>query len=175
VTHRDLRAARLPMAIVAFVALSLLALPALATGHAPSTNDANRENGWAHVNVNVGIGEATVQFVSTRSFASCFEYRTDGDTTQKIAEDNYNSEVDDGLYPFVCVNNSTELETLYANQYVEVRMVFGAERDERFDWTRFDVLDAQARDDCMDGGWEAYGFKNQGQCIRYVNGAGDSR
>ena len=30
--------------------------------------------------------------------------------------------------------------TINANEYVEVRMVFGAETDERFDWTRFDVL-----------------------------------
>jgi hypothetical protein len=30
--------------------------------------------------------------------------------------------------------------TVSADSYVEVRMVFGAETDERFDWTRFDVL-----------------------------------
>lgn len=26
------------------------------------------------------------------------------------------------------------------------------------------------KDDCKDGGWEAYGFPNQGQCIQFVNG-----
>ena len=26
-----------------------------------------------------------------------------------------------------------------------------------------------SKEDCMDGGWEAYGFKNQGQCIAWVN------
>lgn len=164
------------MAIVAFLALSLLAIPALASSHAPSDNDTNRTNGWAHVNVTAGIGDATLEFVSTRAFASCFEYRTDGDTTQKIADDNYNAAVTDGLYPFECVNNSTEVITLEADAYVEVRMVFGAESDERFEWTRFDVLpDAQTGEDCMDGGWEAYGFKNQGQCMRFVHGGGDSR
>ena len=30
--------------------------------------------------------------------------------------------------------------TIPADEFVEVRMVFGAEEDERFDWTRFDVL-----------------------------------
>ena len=25
------------------------------------------------------------------------------------------------------------------------------------------------KDDCKDGGWKAYGFANQGQCIRFVN------
>jgi hypothetical protein len=26
---------------------------------------------------------------------------------------------------------------------------------------------------CKNGGWQNYGFKNQGQCISYVNGGGD--
>ncbi len=55
-------------------------------------------------------------------------------------------------------------------------MVFGAEGDERFDWTRFDVLpDAQSKADCRDGGFAAFGFENQGQCIRFVNTGKDSR
>jgi hypothetical protein len=109
----------------------------------PSTNDINRTNGWAHVNVvDVGPGYTELEFVSTRSFFSCFEYRTDGDTSEILAENggnNYNPDVTDGLYPYLCVNNNTATRTIYADEYVEVRMVFGAERDERFDWTRFDV------------------------------------
>jgi len=57
----------------------------------PSTNDLNRDNGWAHVDeTNVGIGEVTLNFVSQRAFYSCFEYRTDGDTSQKTSDSNYN-------------------------------------------------------------------------------------
>ncbi|HQA64192.1 MAG TPA: hypothetical protein PK085_03780, partial [bacterium] len=49
----------------------------------PSTNDLNRTRGWAHVNqLSAGIGTTNLQFVSTRGFLSCFEYRTDGDTGQ---------------------------------------------------------------------------------------------
>lgn len=33
----------------------------------------------------------------------------------------------------------------------------------------------ESRDDCKQGGWEAYGFANRGQCIRYVNTGQDSR
>lgn len=107
----------------------------------PSTNDQNRDNGWAHVNqLSKDVGETELEFVSTRGFYSCFEYRSDGDTSQKISETNYNSDISDGLYPFYCENNSTSTHTLEADEYVEVRMVFGAETDERFDWTRFDVL-----------------------------------
>jgi hypothetical protein len=132
----------------------------------PSTNAENQTKGWAHfLPVNVGIGEVIVDFVSTRSFASCFEYRSDGDTSQKIAEDNYNTAITDGLYPFTCVNNSQVRKSLYADEYVEIRMVFGAERDERFDWTRLDV---GTKTSCKNGGWEAYGFANQGACVSAV-------
>jgi hypothetical protein len=31
------------------------------------------------------------------------------------------------------------------------------------------------KEDCMDGGWEAFGFRNQGQCIRFINTGVDSR
>ena len=106
----------------------------------PSTNDINRTNGWAHVDqVSSGIGTTTLEFISTRAFLSCFEYRTDGDTSQMISGANYNTSITDGLYPYVCVNNSTQTKTFTAQSYVEVRMVFGAETDERFDWTRFYV------------------------------------
>jgi hypothetical protein len=109
----------------------------------PSTNDANRSNGWAYVDVVAGPGTATMTFHSTRSFYSCFEYRTDGDTSQRLTEhggNNYNTQITDGLYPYDCVSNSTDTLTVSAQAYVEIRMVFGAETDERFDWTRFEVL-----------------------------------
>jgi hypothetical protein len=110
----------------------------------PSTNDINRTNGWAHVDqLSKGIGTTDLKFISTRAFYSCFEYRTDGNTSQILAENggvNYNTEVTDGLYPYKCKNNTSSTYTIAANAYVEVRMVFGAEKDERFDWTRFDVL-----------------------------------
>lgn len=35
--------------------------------------------------------------------------------------------------------------------------------------------DPATKADCMKGGWEAFGFKNQGQCIRFVNTGKDSR
>jgi hypothetical protein len=106
----------------------------------PSTNDINRTNGWAHVDQLVkGKGTTDLQFISTRAFYSCFEYRTDGDTSQKISDTNYNPFVTDGLYPYTCRNNNSVTLTIDATAYVEVRMVFGAETDERFDWTRFDV------------------------------------
>lgn len=39
------------------------------------------------------------------------------------------------------------------------------------------VIDREVdgKDVCKDGGWEAYGFKNQGQCVRYIETGKDSR
>jgi hypothetical protein len=106
----------------------------------PSTNDENRDKGWAHVNlVEARVGSLTLEFVSERGFASCFEYRTDGDTSQATGNPNFNPEIPD-LYPYICINDETIEEDFDANEYVEVRLTFGAEGDERFDWTRFDVL-----------------------------------
>jgi hypothetical protein len=35
--------------------------------------------------------------------------------------------------------------------------------------------DPVSKTDCADGGWERYGFKNQGQCNRFVETGKDSR
>ncbi|HSK24054.1 MAG TPA: hypothetical protein VK906_12795 [Egicoccus sp.] len=35
--------------------------------------------------------------------------------------------------------------------------------------------DPTTKDDCKRGGWEDYGFRNQGQCIKFVNTGKDSR
>lgn len=159
---------KLKIGAAALLAVGLLSGTALASTF-PSTNDTNRTNGWAHVNVvSVGFGEITLEFVSTRNFTSCFEYRTDGDTSQALATPNPNVNVSDH-YPSVCVRNSTQQMTFEADEYIEVRLAFGAEGDERFDWTRFDVHT------CKAGEWESHGFKNQGLCLQFANTGRDSR
>lgn len=134
---RTFRASLLAIVLTVFI---LSSASAIAVDPTPSTNDANKVNGWAYVEVIAsGPGTITLQFVSTRSFWSCFEYRTDGDTSQMTSATNYNGAITDGLYPYKCVNNSSTQVTLLASSYVEARMVFGAESDERFDWTMFTV------------------------------------
>lgn len=128
--------------ITVIAVLFVMSTPAFADVNAitPSTNDINRDNGWAHVNqINKGVGTTDLQFVSTRAFWSCFEYRVD-DEPNTVAGANPNIDITDGRWTQVCVNNSTQTKTIIANEYVDVRMVYGAEKDERFDWTRFEVL-----------------------------------
>lgn len=37
------------------------------------------------------------------------------------------------------------------------------------------VADPPTKEDCRDGGWRNYGFRNQGQCVRFVVTGKDSR
>lgn len=168
--------------------LAMLAMDNTLTGDAqfttsvvfPSTNEENyykTPTRWAHVLwvdlPEVPPGQVTLDFVSERSFLSCFEYRIDDEAP--AGDTNYNSYITDGLWAFTCQNNSSSAMTFQAAQHVDVRMGFGAETDERFDWTRFYVLSLENKDQCREGQWEAMGFKNQGQCVRYVETGKDSR
>ena len=103
-----------------------------------------------------------------RSFSACFEIRIDGADPLTSPHPNV-AAYDDGRYMYRCLNTTGTLEeTFDAASNVDVRMAWGAERDERFDWTRFYVMNVSSKEQCQDGGWQAFGFANQGQCIRYV-------
>lgn len=47
----------------------------------------------------------------------------------------------------------------------------------QFDNIALDPVDLQpqTKDDCRNGGWDEFGFRNQGQCVRFVETAKDSR
>jgi predicted ribosomally synthesized peptide with SipW-like signal peptide len=113
----------------------------------PSTNSIDKSKGWAYVDATAGSGTLTLTFHQTRAFATCFEYRTDGNVPNQILTANggvnYNPSIHDGLWPYTClaVAGSTKTVTLGPTvHFVEVRLSFGAEADERFGWTRFDAL-----------------------------------
>ncbi|MDP3996435.1 MAG: hypothetical protein Q8P86_01925, partial [bacterium] len=42
-------------------------------------------------------------------------------------------------------------------------------------WHNGEVSDPASKEECKNGGWENFGFSNQGQCIRFVNTGQDSR
>ena len=152
--------------------------PAVADGHdvTPSTNELNAGKGWAHFTSKSMPGAVELTFVTTRNFDSCFEYRVDGE--EPTGETNPNSAVTDGLWDYVCVNatgTGTETILVEADERVEVRLVFGAERDERFDWTEAAppgavVPPATARE-CKQGGFAELGYSNQGRCVSAVKRA----
>jgi len=120
---------------------------------AASTNAQNVANGWATVSAVPGSGSVSLTLTQPRNFYACFEWRTDGNVPeQRLQADQVtvgppfvdhflkSQGINDGLYKFVCLKASQTTVVVPVLHYVEVRMAFGAESDERFDWTRFDAL-----------------------------------
>lgn len=60
---------------------------------------------------------------------------------------------------------------------VDVFMEDGGDRATGYDNVSFTLEphDPTNKDDCKNGGWADFGFRNQGQCIRFVNTGKDSR
>ena len=150
----------------------------------PSTNDANRAAGLPHVNeVSKGPGTVTLEFVNPTGALAFFEYRIDGLTVGTSA---HPVVTDDVIHPGVCVEGDVNFDppcepdvitrTFAATATVEVRLALGGERDWDFDWTKFTVGQKAAdKNGCRNGGWRAFGFGNQGECIKFVNTSGAGR
>ncbi|KAB1187556.1 hypothetical protein GJR98_05725 [Haloferax sp. MBLA0077] len=182
----------------AAVASTAFAAPAAAGfgtgGTWPSTNTLNKNKqapgrvgqNAPYVEVDdVGPGAVTLNFVNQAPGLAYFEYRADGEELGSGNHPVVNADGEhdvggspprDSIYSGVGVpSGNTETKTLEAKYYVEVRLALGGERDWDFDWVRFDVGQPETKDDCKKGGWEDYHFKNQGQCVRYVETGKDSR
>ena len=152
----------------------------------PNTNDYNIAEGLPHVvKMSDAPGEVTLKFVNDTNSLAFFEYRIDGQI--RTSGNAHPVVTGDYIYPGVCVDNratpaagcvagDSETRTFDATEKVEVRLALGGERDWDFDWTEFDVAAAVGdKVDCMSGGWKAFGFENQGQCVRFVTSGKDSR
>ena len=175
--------------VTALAGLTLIVAPAgsAAAYEFPSTNEANKAAGLPHVNqVSTGPGTVTLEFVNETNSLAFFEYRIDGATVGTTSHPGVHGDV---IHPGICVDGRTNpacasgpvIETFSANTKVEVRLALGGERDSDFDWTAFEVgpvvgpADPATKADCKKGGWADFGFRNQGQCIRFVNTGKDSR
>lgn len=178
---RTRRAATLASLALAAALVVMAAGPAAAYDF-PSTNDANRAAGRPHVNaVPAGPGTVTLEFVNPTSSLAFFEYRIDGQTVGTRA---HPVVIGDVIHPGVCVDgrpvpapgcsSAPVVRTFQATAVVEVRLALGGERDWDFDWTPF-AVGPITKDSCKKGGWAQLGFRNQGQCIRFVNTGYDSR
>lgn len=127
----------------------------------------------------VGLLEVTLAFVNNTNSLAFFEYRIDGQTVGTTPHPVVGGDV---IHPGVSVDGRgiaepvTTIRTFQANETVEIRLALGGERDWDFDWTTFYVATSpENRDQCQDGVWEDLGFRNQGQCIRFVETGRDSR
>lgn len=130
----------------------------------------------------VGVEQVTLTLKNPSAVLACFEWRIDGQVaySENPPVDHYllsSFGSDEKVYPFQCigVGGADVSKTFDATSTVDVRQAFGPEQDFMFDWTRFYVLSLENKDQCRSGDWEALGFKNQGQCVRYVETGKDSR
>lgn len=128
-----------------------------------STNANNIAQGWAHVTAVPGTGSVTLTFTQPRGHVACFEWRTDGNVPEQrlgpgevvgatpFLSNYLGAGINDGLYRYVCPGHpeygmagatdpNPTVVVVPVTQYVEVRLSFGGEADERFDWTRFDAM-----------------------------------
>ena len=85
------------------------------------------------------IGSVTLDFFNFASAGiAFFEYRIDGvqfgTTVHPVV-------IGDVIHPGKYLANKTSLleQTFFANQFVDVRLALGGERDWDFDWSRFEV------------------------------------
>mgnify|MGYP001256357999 CR=1 FL=1 len=173
-----IRTTTLASVVAAALFLVVAASPAAAYDF-PSTNDANRAAGLPHVNlVSAGLTSVTLEFVNPTASLAFFEYRIDGEAAGTTP---HPVVIGDVIHPGVCVDgrpapapacsSDSIVRTFEATDLVEVRLALGGERDWDFDWTPFPVREI-TKDDCKHGGWRELGFRNQGQCIRFVNEQG---
>jgi hypothetical protein len=166
--------------VTALAGLTMIVAPAGAAAayDFPSTNEDNRDAGLPHVNeLSKGPGTVTLEFVNETRSLAYFEYRIDGEI---LPGSNHPVVIGDAIYDGVYVDGrvapkyatSPVIQTFPAEATVEVRLALGGERDWDFDWTEFTVGAAPAdKNDCKRGGWMTFGFRNQGECIRFVNTA----
>ncbi|OQA67573.1 MAG: hypothetical protein BWY36_00676 [Candidatus Diapherotrites archaeon ADurb.Bin253] len=129
----------------------VLAIGAVMAYDFPSTNEDNKAGTnparpgvvGPHVNlVEASTGQVTLEFVMPHDYAACFEYRSDGELSQYGEIYAHPVIIGDWWYYYKCIDSSTSpfTQTFDADEYVEVRLAVGAERDWDFDWTKFEVL-----------------------------------
>jgi len=100
----------------------------------PSTNAENAAKEWAHFTSEKNGTSTTLTFRTTRSFVSCFEYRVNGSLPTDTRA-NFNTDLPDGLWDYTCVSASgTTTVDITDADLIEVRLSFGAEKGERFNW-----------------------------------------
>jgi hypothetical protein len=165
----------------ALAGLMMIATPAAFASPAEfpqSTNEINTPLLPHVTQVSTGPGTVTLRFVNETNSLAYFEYRIDGVV---VTGDPHEYLLGDEIeYPGVCVDGRVNpvcaagpVEwTFNANEKVEIRFALGGENDWFFDWTEFTVgSKPTTKNDCKRGGWMTFGFRNQGECIRFVNTA----
>lgn len=149
----------------------------------PASASLARASNTAIEKVSSGPGEVTLKFVNNFSWDYWFDYRADDKpgtadeyTGQTINEGPCAGEDFGKVYNKTHVPaNSEKTVTVEAAHKVTAMLRRGPEQHHYICGVTFYPEQPDSKGDCKGGGWDDYHFKNQGQCIRYVNTGKDSR
>lgn len=130
-----------------------------------------------------GPGEVTLTFINNTDYRYVFDHRVDDESpsgTFSFSDDT----ISDGpcagrkwgpYYNLTSVSADSKKVTVEATHKVEAQAVLGPEQNYYTCWKTFYPEQPETKNDCKRGSWADYHFRNQGQCIRYVNTGEDSR
>lgn len=150
----------------------------------PASSAATQSGNYTDIQlVDAGPGEVTLEYINHTPYSYAFDHRADGEsgfTTQysdiTIHEGPCEGRKIGPSYNVTNVGpNSTTQVTVEAAHKVEAQVVLGPEQSYFTCWKTFYPEQPEMKGDCKGGGWDDYHFRNQGQCIRYVNTGKDSR
>lgn len=133
--------------------------------------------------VDAGPGEVTLKYINNTGYTYAFDHRVDGESgdthqwsDQTISQGPCAGRKWGPYYNLTSVGpNSTKELTIAATHKVEAQAVLGPEQNYHTCWKTFYPEQPETKSDCKGGGWDDYHFRNQGQCIRYVETGKDSR
>lgn len=150
----------------------------------PASAAASQSQPYTDIEGDPGPGEVTLTLINNTDFDYVFDHRADEESpsgTFSFSDDTISQGPCKGrkwgpYYNLTSVPaNSTKQVTVEAANKVEAQAVLGPEQNYYTCWKTFYPEQPETKGDCKSGGWEDYQFKNQGQCIRYVNTGKDSR
>ena len=150
----------------------------------PASASATQSQPYTDIQGDSGPGEVTLTFINNTDFTYYFDHRADGESpagTFSFSDDTIGQGPCKGrkwgpYYNLTRVEaNSTKQVTVEAAHKVEAQAVLGPEQNYYTCWKTFYPEQPDSKNDCKRGGWKDYQFKNQGQCVSYVNTGNDSR
>ena len=144
--------------IIEFVNLEPSTSGASAQGDHEGWRVWDSENGWTNLATDFTYGEWVTLGIELDTTTSMYNFYIDGNLEASgLAGENFIREVFLNSYNY----GLDQFPTLGNDSYAA-------------HW-HVGISDPETKDDCKNGGWEDYGFRNQGQCIRFVNTGQDSR
>jgi hypothetical protein len=102
----------------------------------PSSNANNEANGRPYYSLDTVGTDTTVTYHARTTGAGvlCFETRVDGELNTVAGPNPLQPPIDDGRWVQNCVNSTDATRVVSDASLIEIRAVYGAESDERFNW-----------------------------------------